>query len=178
MNDDDRVDDEEDLPKWARSLEGGPITVDESTTDEALIEAFMPRLAALLRLYGCEPDPKGWRRLAIRLALDHSIDGKPVMQVVTPVDRPEGAGGAEPGVNWGLAMRLRQKTKELGSTKAAAVELARETGQNVRTLQNLSADTKAKRLKLPRWLQRFPWNRKIENALDGAAARLERQSRK
>jgi hypothetical protein len=76
---DDEVE-HDDLPAWAKPLDSGPINVDETTTDEALTAALQERLAALLRLYNCEPTPDGWRALALRLALDHEIGGRPVCE--------------------------------------------------------------------------------------------------
>jgi hypothetical protein len=77
----------------------------------------------------------------------------------------------------GCAARLRKRAEELGSTKAAAIEMARREGLSVGRLQNIAAESKSRRLKLPRWLQRWPWNRKIESALDDAARRLERSQK-
>lgn len=162
------------IPDWARPLTRGPIEVDERTTFDELAKEFSERLDALMKHYQCDATPEGWRRLALRLALDHEIEqGTPAMRVIVPVDRLPEAGGAEPGKNWGLAARLEKRARDLGSIKAAAKELAKTTGLSVGRLQNIAADKKAGRVSKPRGIQRMPWNQWIAAALETAADRLE-----
>ena len=167
MNEDDGI------PDWARPLVRGPINVDETTTFDGMSDEFRERLEALLQLYQCDATPAGWRTLALRLALEHEIEGTPALRVVVPGDRDPKTGGAEPGDVWWLGKRLLKKSAEIGSIKAAAKQIARKTGHSVGRLQNLATDMKAGRISKPRAMQRWRWNDWIDAALDDAADRLE-----
>lgn len=65
----------------AGSPHGLQIVIDGDTSREELLEAVESRLNALLTVYGCNADADGWKRLALKLALNATLAGQPVMDI-------------------------------------------------------------------------------------------------
>jgi hypothetical protein len=175
MNESDEI-----MPEWARPLFAGPITFDENTPPGDLAAALEERLEGLLSLYNVEPTPEGWKTLALRLALDHAIAGKKVMEVRTPVDHDSSGPGRPPEPQqWAWIAAISQAlSKQPGlSVKDAATRVKRshKTAPSVARLQNLFAEARNRPRSL---LPRLPWEAKIFDALAQAAVRLESRSRK
>lgn len=165
-----------DLPEWAAPLTAGPIVLDADTPAETLSAALEERLAALLRLYGCDPTPEGWKDLALRLALEHRVADTPIMEVRTPVDREPGSGGRpiDPKQQrWVHAVRREMRADPSLTAKAAAAKVKKnhKDAPSGARLQNILADSK----RAPRpLLPRLTWEARINDALSEAAIRLER----
>lgn len=166
---------EEDIPEWVLTLGKKPIRVLDSTPDDVLTDAMEERLTAIMRRYGCEPTPEGWRELALTLALSH----EPALRIETPVDRRHGEGGAEPTIEpfiW--RSKMASAMKRLGSKKAAAEYLSKTApnAPSTAALQNLvtpAAMQKAKATGGPRQWRRDRYELRAETALRRAAVRIE-----
>lgn len=136
--------DKDDLGNDANDLFRGPIIVDADETTDTLAMRLEERLADLLEFYDCDATPDGWKELALKMALTHSIDGKRVMEVVGLGVRPEKSPGAPRGRNWILyGMRIEAMMRmhpEKLNTALKSAKFIKKNDKNIRssirTMQN------------------------------------------
>ena len=169
--------DDDDLPWCLEVLQGGPIILDENTSQEELTGALEERLDALLECYFCEATAEGWKDLALKLALEHCSGGVRAMEVRTPVDRnPVGRPLKRKVEMWFYYMERHLRRDPTLTVKAAAeiVKRERKDAPSVRRLQNIYSGLSEDRRALT---PRAPWEQKIHEALHLAASRLEGKSR-
>lgn len=160
-----------DIPWCAEVLSRKAIRMTSATTPEALAGELQERLEALLVANNCDATPKGWRDLALKLALQYER----AFRVIAPVDRdPDAPTGAEPGGCYWEALETRKlATRDKISISAAARVIAKKWGRNARTIENAVTKLNDGRLTPPRWLQRMPWRRTIDDAILAAAKSIE-----
>ncbi|BBF93425.1 hypothetical protein [Blastochloris tepida] len=175
--DDERPDFPEDdaLPDWAAPLTAGPIPVTSEATVDDLAAIIAPRLEALMRVYGAEPTPEGWRRLAIGLALSH----EPSLRMWGVHDRPHD----EPGRRKDRARledgwRLQKEAKRTGLPLSDVIEAhrraERKAGRKVLAASTLYEAVRDAR-KIGGNLADFALRQTFEAAALKAATELERK---
>jgi hypothetical protein len=78
------------IEHWASRFRSfGKIVSDETTPREDIVNALADRLSLILEFYGCRPTMKGWRELALWLAMDFQFEKRKVIDVSTPVPNPQ-----------------------------------------------------------------------------------------
>jgi hypothetical protein len=165
---------DDEIPWCARVLERPPIDI-EAMPDADLETELAERLTALLEAYRCEATPEGWRTLAIKLALEHERG----LKIITPVDRKPRQGGRETETeSWTHLLMLNQERKKCRTNAEAAKAVHKMLGgkrrgaPSIRRLQNILSEAKSGRFRHPRWMQRWTWEWRIDDAIAKVVDRI------
>lgn len=161
-------DDDYDPNEWIyETLSRTAIVVNETTDQTWLDSEVRDRLEALLAVYNVDPTPDGWRNFAIDLALKH----EPVLQIVTPVDRPEGKGGRPVTLHKFIQKSQVKIRMRKGMTQAEAIRsVAKDHGMKPKTLSNVMAEPTPLPVEMTR--KKYEW--RMEGAAVRAAKDLSR----
>jgi hypothetical protein len=131
MTHEDLPEDDDGLPEWARILDAGPVTVTAESVIEDLAAVISPRLAALMRVYGAEPTPEGWRKLAIGLALAHER----ALMMRGGQDRPrDEPGRRKDPARLALGQTLLQEVKRTGLPLLQVIKAYRQGERKARRM--------------------------------------------
>ncbi|WP_438749175.1 hypothetical protein [Pararhizobium sp. O133] len=167
------VEKEQDSNAWREPLGRPPIAVTQDTTEDELAAEMAERLSALLQDHnGLEPTPKGWRQLALELALEYV----PAFKIETPVDRtgPSGLGGRPVGLdNFILRSRMKDEIRQGKSPAEAARTINKESGGKIAVKTAQNALTRASQP--PDFLRRRGYQWKAFRAIQAAADKLSQQ---
>lgn len=178
----------EDAPWCAEVLAKPPVVVRDGTEVSDIVGPLQEKLEAVMEIYGCDPTPEGWRKLALSLVLDMQ-EGRRVVSK-TPYSRREAGKPGRPPVDstWVslMAQEIRNAVNrgESITAKQAAdrVKKIHKDAPSVRRLENIYSEFKklySERDDIRSSLQGpdFLLMLLAKKAMDDAASRLEEQSR-